>query len=427
MRNNNDKFIVLFVVVCMALCSCGNNADPLSYKPSFAFGMEDVNTNLPKVEITTPDQQEVTSKSEWMAGAQMTIYNTDGSIDYQGALSIKGRGNSTWGFPKKPYALKLDKKNKILGMPKHKRWCLLANWIDRTMMRNEIAFEIARQMPSLEYTPHGQFVELFLNGKHLGNYYLCEQIKVDENRVNIAELDEDATSGLGVTGGFIMEIDAHFDEDFRFMSDRAQMPWQCKDPDEVNDAQFEYIRNYVNEMEDALYDETRFANRDFTRYMDLNTFADWWLVHELTMNAEPQYPYSCIMHKDQDTAEGIAKMKAGPVWDFDYNTFIPAYSQQFTIFTNVYYPRLFKDNAFRQLVKERWRAVRDKGLQTHICDYIDQIERQLELSDQLNAPMWPVTNNINGDTYLGFHDAVQQLKKAFSQKYAWLDNAIENL
>lgn len=419
---------LLLVFTAGLLTSCSHDTEDKVSKQLHMLTLDEVNTGLPKVVINTPGNVAITDKDKWMDKVEMTIYNVDGTIDYQGTLQAKGRGNSTWGFPKKPYALKLDKKASVLGMPKHKRWCLLANWADRTLIRNAVGFEIARQMSSLAYTPKGEFIELFLNGRFEGNYYLCEQIKVDENRVNIAELDEDATSGVGITGGYILEVDDHFDEEFRFVSQRGKMPWQCKDPDEVNPEQFAYVQHFVSEMEDALYDDSRFAQRDFDRYLNLETFADWWLVMELTSNIEAQGPKSCIMHKDIDSADGtLSKLCAGPVWDFDYNTFKPERSNEYAIINNFYYQRLFRDNQFRQIVKQRWVAIKATGLASHICQYIDTLCNQLELSASLNYTMWPTTNFINGDTYLGYHDAVDRLKTAFLRKYAYLDYAIDQL
>lgn len=168
------------------------------------------NTGLPIVRITTPGGRSVTSKETWMEGAAMRIENPDGTVDYEGAMSIKGRGNSTWNYPKKPYALKLDKKDKVLGMPKHKRWVLLANWKDRTLLRNEAAFWLSRQT-GLPYTVRGQFVELEFNGSHAGNYYLCEQIKLDKNRVDIEEMEDFETDPDLITGGYLLELDTYHD------------------------------------------------------------------------------------------------------------------------------------------------------------------------------------------------------------------------
>ncbi|MCH5307383.1 MAG: CotH kinase family protein [Prevotella sp.] len=423
------QFVVLLLAFTAGLLTaCSDDTEDEVSAQLHLLTLDEVNTGLPKVVINTPDHVAITDKSKWMDNVEMTIYKADGTIEYQGTLQAKGRGNSTWGFPKKPYALKLDKKASILGMPKHKRWCLLANWVDRTLIRNAVGFEIARQMNSLAYTPRGEFVELFLNGRFEGNYYLCEQIKVDENRVDIVELDEDATSGVGITGGYILEVDDHFDEDFRFVSSRGNMPWQCKDPDEVNPEQFAYVQHFVNEMEDALYDDARFVKRDFVKYLNLETFADWWLVMELTSNIEANGPKSCIMHKDMDKADGtLSKLCAGPVWDFDYNTFKPERSNEYAIINSFYYQRLFRDNQFRQIVKQRWAALKATGIALYISQYIDTLRDRLEPSASLNYAMWPPTLFVNGDTYLNYHDAVSRLKTSFLRKYTYLDHAIDKL
>ncbi len=418
----------LLLSAVMLLFGCGTSDDWYYTEPqSQAVSIDDLNTGLPRVDIRTADEAPIVSRTTWLTDAQMTIYNADGTIDYQGTMSIRGRGNFTWELPKKPYALKLNKKGELLGMPRHKRWCLLSNWLDRTMMRNAVAFEISRGMSALEYTPRGKFVEVFINGKHQGNYYLCEHIKIDAQRVPVNEADPGIESGLGVTGGFLFEVDDHFDEPLRFMSPRASLPWQLKEPDDANSAQFDYVKQLVTNLEDALYDDRRFARRDFAQLMELSTFADWWIVHELTMNTEVRHPRSCFMYKDMDTAAGISKIKAGPVWDFDCWTFNPRHTNQFTAVSSMYYLRLFQDEQFRSIVKYRWQLAKDGGLLENVCRFIDVTEQQLILSDQINSRMWPITRVINPDTFLSFHDATKNLKAAFVGKYYWLDNAISDL
>ena len=100
------------------------------------------NTGLPVLELNTP--QPVNSKEVWVENADMTLYDSDGKLISEHKFSIRGRGNSTWLQDKKPYALKFDKKASLWGRPKHKRWVLLANAYDRSMMRYDIAFHIAR-------------------------------------------------------------------------------------------------------------------------------------------------------------------------------------------------------------------------------------------------------------------------------------------
>lgn len=376
-------------------------------------------TGLPVVVINTINAEPIVSKDDWKEGATMSIINADMTFDYQGTLSIKGRGNTTWGYPKKPYALKLDSKSKILGMPKHKRWCLLANWMDRTMIRNAVAFEIARKSPGLDWTPRGEFVEVILNGTHVGNYYLCEQIKVDKNRVDIEELDNTVTEGDGITGGFIMELDTYYDEVNKFKSARRDLPWMFKDPDEVNSAQFTYMQNYVNAMEDALYDDAKFAAREFVNYMDLESFVDWWIVYELAMNGEPNHPKSSYMHKDKNDV-----IKAGPVWDFDWRSFVPGSTSYFCINNAIYYGRLFEDAGFKSLVKAKWQEQKSKY--EEIGQFIDALGAKLSESDELNHIMWPISSTVNGDESMNYEAAVSRLKEAYQNKLNWMDTQISS-
>ena len=389
----------------------------------------DIQTGLPVVIINTPGCQDIVSKDDWLNGATITILNPDHTIDSQGTLSIKGRGNSTWYLydNKRPYSIKLDKKSKILGMPKHKRWCLLANWIDRTMIRNAVAFEISRKT-GMDWTPNGKFVELVLNGEHIGNFYLCEQIKVDENRLNLAELDPEATSGTGITGGFIFELDKNYDEQYKFKSSITGLPWMFKDPDEVNPYQFNYVTNFVSQMEAALYStsgtsSSRYA--EISKYMDLDSYADWWIIHELASNGEMMHPSSCYMHKDIDISPNvISKMKAGPVWDFDYLTFRPAVVDKY-MYRGLYYPKLFEFSEFQTLIQTRWNSYKD-ALKNDIPVFIDNLKNELSASASINFEMWPLKDDNNNDEHLSYSAAVDQLKQAFLAKWEWMDKMIKD-
>lgn len=396
-------------------------SNPVTYKVVSSNG--DVNSytvtvkysGLPVMEITTPNGVEITSKEDWIKNAEYKIIKTDGTVDCSGTLSIKGRGNSTWSYPKKPYAIKLDSKAKVLGLPKEKRFDLMANWMDRTLLRNDVSYHIARQTNTMGWNPTGKFVEVLLNGKHIGNYYLCEHIKVSENRVNITELDEDATSGEAITGGYIMELDSYYDETYKFRSARRGLPYMFKDPDKVNDAQFNYMQQYVNDLETALYDDTNFAARKFTDYMDIDSYVDWWLVYELVGNGEPNHPKSCYVHKDKN-----CKMIAGPVWDFDWGTF--QYGNSWTVKSCIYYGQLFKDATFKARVKEKWNA--QKSLYEAVDTYIATQAEALKHSDELNIRLWPISSRINGDETMSYADAIKRMRENYKNRIAWMDAQI---
>ncbi len=384
------------------------------------------NTKLPVVIINTPDNVAITSKTDWTKNSSITILNSNGITDYSdNTLQIRGRGNSTWSYPKKPYALKLNKKNKILGMPSHKRWVLLANWMDRTLLRNDVTFQIAKQT-GLAWTPRGQFVEVILNGSHMGNYYLCEQIKVDNNRVNIAGMTETDLEGDAITGGYLLELDVTYDEVNKFKSAIKEFPYMFKEPDEevLQPAQLAYLENYVNEMETKLYAENWLTNREYADYIDLASFVDWWFVHELSMNWEPNYPRSSYMHKDR-----LGKLVAGPVWDFDMLTYTPRKAGSYTVKQAIYYERLFSDPVFVSLVKERWSMFKSKFEQ--ISNYVRIQASKIKSSNEIDKALWPMSANsagsMNGDQDMTFDDAVERLISSYETKLAWLDTQISKM
>ena len=382
-------------------------------KIEYSFTVQVIHSGLPMVFIETNSTKEIPSKWEdWMKGADIKIYNPDWTVDYEGPTSIRGRGNSTWGYPKKPYALKLDSKGEILGMPKHKRWVLLANWMDRTLLRNSVSFELSSRS-GLAYTPRGQFVEVFINGVHKGNYFLCEHIKVDENRVNIDELDEDETDG-----GYIMELDVYYDEAYKFKSPVRNLPYMFKDPDEVNDAQFNFIKDYVSNLENALYDDSRFASGEYMDYIDSESFADWWIVMELTGIWEPNHPKSTYMHKDKG-----GKLTMGPVWDFDWETY--KISPRFRIKDALYYKRLFEDQRFVTLVKERWSTLKP-AFET-LPDHIRSEAEKIRGSESFNHELWPIDIVVNLDESLTFDAAVSRMIEGYETKFNWLDKEINSL
>lgn len=376
--------------------------------------LTEVDTGLPVVLVNTPGMQPVSSKEEWMEGASMMIVSATGVIEYRGQLSIKGRGNTSWGFPKKPYALKLDTKTELLGMAAHKRWCLLAGWSDRSLIRNAVAFELARQT-GLDWTPSGQHIELVLNGQHMGNYYLCEQIRLDENRLNLQN-----PKGNVADRGYIFELDTYFDEDFKFRSPLKDLPYQFKDPSDVTPEQQRFMEQYVAEMENALYDSARFAAREFVQYLDLESFADYWLVYEIAQLWEPNHPKSVYLHKDAG-----GKIKAGPVWDFDMGCFKPRPEYFYVNRTALYYEQLFRDREFCQIVSRRFNQHRDGFLS--VTNFIDSLGNQLTASQDLNYPMWPISIVSSGDeTLADYPQVLARLKTALCEKIAWLDDELKS-
>lgn len=226
----------------------------------------------------------------------------DGSVVYNSReVAVKARGNSTFTKPKKPFAVKLKGKNGLLGMTPNKRWTLLANFMDHSLLRNTLALNIAKQA-SLDWTPDSRMVDVVVNGQPQGCYQLCEQIRIGKDWI---EIDKE--------NGFLIEVDNYPNEKYRIDTKFRHLPVNVKSPEEPSPQQMASIEKYLNEIEQMLYGNT---DSDlallYRNCIDMDAFADWWLVHELTLNAEPNGPRSCYMYKDKD---GL--LKADPVWDFD--------------------------------------------------------------------------------------------------------------
>ena len=395
--------------------------------------------SLPCVYITLP--QDIMSKEEWtepadiridvrMNGKDTTVYQSD-------SLKIKGRGNTTWSvYPKKPYALKLKHKANLIGTGKTSRWVLLANWMDRTLLRNQVAFEAARRT-SLEWTPSGVFVKLYLNDPndpsvgflYQGIYWLGEKIRVEGSHFDADYLYSFDTSDRG-------------NEDFsawcHYMKTgewfEGEVPVTVKYPDKDDFPEYYWISslkdqcmNALQDVEDAIYHS---ATGAWTKKIDLNSFCDWYLVNELVYNTEVRHPKSCYFY----IRDGV--MYAGPVWDFDYGTFhVPSELPQLRLKSALYYFHLFPQPEFRKRLKARWKTLRPQFVS--LSQYIDQQADWIRNSEKDNHEMWPCLPNpqgtaetnwmVNMDEDLTFQEAVDKMKQALQLRIETLDEQISQL
>ena len=437
------------------------------------------NTGLPVVRIDTKGKS-VTRRDTWVDGMSIRIELPDGTVDYisEDSLSIKGRGNGTWTETnKKPYALKLNKKAKILGMHKSKRWCLLANYKDRTLLRNAAAFWISRHT-DMPYTVDGRYVELVWNGKHMGNYYLCEQIRIENDRVEIAKPNLQVPQN----GGMLIVIDDflgysssdRYDKSpmvgFRSTGagSRYKLPYVLKDPDEDENGNlltsssptYVHLFNYVKNMEDAIGSLKSTPNQNSTikQYLDYDRAIDYVLIQEITMNHDSYNtwpnngPHSAYLYKDS-----CGLLCYGPVWDFDYHTFTlyndAAYStpssgenprlQQWELLSmsnkkgngsdnKYYFSDLAKyDSEFRTRLVARWNEYKYVWRDS-LPIYIDMMADSIRLSESVNIVVWAENTSIanyrqNGDYNLSFQEAVNAMKTAFRKRWEWIDANITKL
>ena len=375
--------------------------------------------------------------TDWVTDDQIKVYNPDGSLDCEVAGGARLRGNTTQVYPKKPLALKFNEKKSVLGLPAHKRWVLLANWLDHSMIRNSVAFDMAMLVeyawrdsggaiePGVPWNVHGQNVELVIDGHHVGNYYLCEQIKVDKDRLNL-------------TSGYLFEVDGNYDEEYKFKTSK-QVPFMFKD--DADDATVNSVKSVVQGIETNIY------NGNFAAAyadLDINSVIDQWLVLELAMNREYGDPRSVYMFMNDE-----GKLCGGPVWDFDRGTFqnqeratdmgnSASYrvkpdnewlcwrTQENETYSYIWFKQLIKDKTFQETVQKRW---------AYIKPYLDMMPEQIRyygeamaLSYKYNSAMWPTnTGDVkkyksdfrdwSGDEELGQNGNYQEVIDNFVTVY----------
>ncbi|MCR5385575.1 MAG: CotH kinase family protein [Treponema sp.] len=399
------SFLFTVLTILFLFTSCELRSDDVdktfAMYDSFVLSNETLEAaGLPVVTIQTENNARILSKESWLnakisiSNAASDSYNFD-SVD----VSIRGRGNTTWPLYKKPFALKFSKKQQVLGMPKHKRWVLLANYRDNSFMKNSVAFYLSEKL-GLDYTVRGKFVNLVLNGNYVGLYWLGEAIKVDSSRVNI---DED--------NDYLIECDTYYDENWKFKSAIKQLPYMVKNDDSMNDARLDNLENRINEMEQLLYSENFPVDDTYKNYIDIDSFAKFYLVNEIICNVELRHPKSCYFTLESST--GI--LKAGPAWDFDWGGDNP--SNKMVLKNSVYYDALFKIPEFREKVN----LLMDQLDSSDVSQEIDNIKSEINESAKLDGHRWGTEwRNPVGVYCKSFSGYVENLKSCVTSRVNYI-------
>ena len=374
-------------------------------------------TGLPRILINT-NNTPINSKDDYVDG----FVTVKGGLGFEDIamqeMKIRGRGNSTWGHPKKPYQLKADSKSPMLNMLEDKKWLFLAEYSDKSLIRNKISLDLGA-MSRLEYTPKGEYAEVFLNDEYNGTYLITQKVEVKSNRLNLPD------------NGYLVEIDQDYRLDaddifFKptiFTQKHNENVFNIKEPSvDYNTAAFDLIKDYINNFEAALFGANfKDAQTGYQAYIDLPSFIDWYLVQEIAKSVDAKY-YSSIYF---NYIPG-SKIKMGPLWDFDLsygnvNYADSQYTNGFWIKENPWYKRLFEDPAFESEVKERFMYFYNNT--NVILDKIDEYAKQLERAQGKNYEKWPTLgtyvwpNPVYFDTHA---EEVSHLKDWVTKRMEWL-------
>lgn len=427
-------------------------------------------SRLPVAYINTDDGQPVTVKEEYKSGWLTIQGNGDYDCQYNGPMQIKGRGNSSWLYPKKPYRLKLGTSTDLFGFGKNKNYVLLSNYMDESLVRNTVAGEIAEELGLVNM--QSIWVDVIFNGQYVGNYQLCEHVRVGKDRVPVfswedaaeeaaeaiakgeggwSEEDQDrladqmaedfswVTSGrvtygdreyevgnyykekLDISGGYLFESSLEYDELSRFTTANG-LYVMLKEPEYLltNPEMMAYVQKLWNDFESAVRAADGCApdGRHYTEIADLDSMVRYWLCMEIMGNNDAsrksRYAY-------QDVG---GKLTFGPVWDFDYGAGssavgLDASGWKFTrsgsdqnFFRYWVDDPLFAENAvetYHQLRPYLENLIQDGGL-------LDQHFAYLRESGQANEGIWRYKRGFSG----GQGDAAL-FQRYLRQRIAWLD------
>jgi hypothetical protein len=411
-------------------------------------------SNLPIVVIDT-DGQEILDDPRIVV--HMGIIDNDSAINniddpfngYDGQISIEIRGSSSQMFPKKQYALEtqdIDGENlnvSILGMPEENDWILHAPYSDKSLLRNFLAYELARDMG--RYASRTRFCELVINGDYKGLYIFMEKIKRDNNRVDISKLNPDETTGDDLTGGYIVKVDKWDGENNDGWWSASPLPeydgtwyqYHYPKPDDIVDEQKDYINNYITDFELLLASEA-YNDPDAGYYdqVNLESFIDVSLMSEISKNVDA-YRLSAYMYKDKDSEDG--RLTMGPIWDYNlafgnadyYDGWDPAGWQldvelggdPFKI--PFWWYRIWDDETFRDAFNQRWQELRQTVFsEEYIMNMIDSTIAVIDEAQVRNFQRWPILDEyVWPNAYVGgsYENEIDYLTDWITDRLEWID------
>ncbi len=387
-------------------------------------------TNLPHVYIETFNHQRINSKDYYIYATMHYVDENDVVTTYD-SMQIRGRGNSTWNLPKKPYKIKFNQKEKFLGKGyvKAKKWTLMANAGDKTLIRNAIT-SLMGDFLGLKNNPAHKFVDVTLNDVYLGNYHISDQVEVRPHRVNIIEQDYPLEDDSDITGGYLLEVDGFKDGNY-FTTSYYQVPVRIHypDEDEISVEQNAYIRQYINDFESVLSSDD-FADPDkgYRRWVDSTSLVNWFIATEVSGNIDGYY--STYFYKDQQDS----LLYWGPLWDYDiaYANDNRKGDTSLQLMTDVGYGqakewvnRMWEDPWFARLVNRRYAEVVEAGLEDYLYQQIDSIVQLIYPSQVLNFNKWGINTRVLRERvlYSSYDQYVDDLKNYIAIHIPYLKGA----
>lgn len=355
---------------------------------------------------------------------------------------IRGRGNSTWIGEKKPYKLRFTDKEDLFGMGANRHYVLLANSFDKSLVRNRFTFDLSEAL-GMQYAVQGVSVDLVMNQRYMGSYYLAEHIRIGSARVDIGSLTEEDDKAPALYGGYLLEMKPWEGVPDSRIVTRRNAEFASADPSfnpleddgYTSEAQRDYIRAYLQNVEDAIFSEDGKApdGRHFSELLDLRSAADYWLIMQISQNQDAYETPSCYLYKkrfEEDGSEG--RLYFGPVWDLD-----AAYGSEkseirgtegFDQIHSLWTDKLLEKPVFQALLQERWKKT-DRILTEALAPggLFDRYEAELSASYNYDAALYP--ENIRGGIPESrpYNEVLGELRSWLQTRQRWINEHLPEL
>lgn len=424
------------------------NGDTQAY--SVSFNCPQINTELPVLRlqpetgIVSRDTYVKTKLDIYRSGSDKGVWTADDE-----PVEVRGRGNSTWGLPKKPYRIKFPVKFSPVGLDhaKAKSWVILAHDMDKSLLRNHLAFEISRILfnasenyhneGAVMFTPCSQFVNVYMNDDYHGVYQMSDQMEVAKGRIDIDRLKAvDGSDASKITGGYLVETNIHHDEGYpvSFNSSRGiYMDHKYPKDDDCDIAQYRYMEDFIYKAESILYSyDFKDPQYGWRKWFDEKTLADYIIVKELAGDMDGYT--STYFYKRR----GIDKIFFGPVWDVDKgwnndkrtphgNTL-----SQLMIYGGFYMPpyinpdwfhRFWQDEEFRKFVGTRWAQKRE-ALVSKVLSELDSMPKSMLKAIRANFSVWEFNYQYSNEANMPartYELEIQRMKDLTVQRAELLD------
>ena len=462
---------LIFILALMLVMSNVTIAQRADNYPPKNKTIKITHTNLPIVWVDVNGAMIL--KDERITAHMKIIHNGDGQlnyadtvahpgqhVDYEGYIAIRYRGHSSFEHSRKPYSFRpLDKpledggtkkKVDILGMGKDNNWALLAPYSDQSLLRNPLAFELAR--PWMEYSPRCRFCELYLDGIYYGVYILTEVVSKGKHRLNLPDPGE---SDDDITGGYILEVDRaegnYYTSRYYPLSStgstlitKVYIQYQSPDYEDLTEGQLAYINDRIYQMETALWNYSPGATPTYREYLDMDNFIDYQLAMEIGHNVDA-YRLSGKFFKRRDSEDPRFKMV---VWDMDLAYGVPYYHgawspQNWSYELNdtmykvleanlipFWWYRLNQDPEYVSKLKARWAQYRRNNVkEERVMALIDSLYNVLTADGAVdrNSQAWPRWGIYVWPNYYraqSYDDAIGYLKQWIRDRLAWMDSQL---